>query len=637
MGRRLRLNRLAAAVAALAALSGGKAATLNPAQTGEYLIFPYYTTNGGFVSHIRITNATDDYKIVKLRFRESSHSEDIFDILIYLTPRDQFHGITEKVGQDFYFRSNDTTCTYPLNPTWYNGGHPFNPAAAPWKWKTGARDVPVTAEDASEGYAEVIEVATIRRGTPIFVDTDGDGLGDTSLLALLTHAAASADIDDDGNAESTGVPNGGGLIQGNRGPCAALLDAWSRGVAPGLGLPVSLANWSSAAYSQSPPAIPYPKGKPLLLPPEGGLWGYMAYIHVNDVVALVSDPETIENYSNLVQHYATDDLQYFHLPNLASGGIQTALFTDPDTDTGATVTWESIADDDSVNPLENSNAPYPMDRDGVAEHPTQTADSSLEAMASQMLAAGIMNDFFLDPDAGMAGATNWVVTFPAALFGAWDADLEADPLGKVTAGRDPQKINLNREIDERLGPKTLGNRKICVEYTLSLWDREEQSPLLFEPSPVVPDLLCREVNVIQFAQAGGIHATLFDSPHKVQLVVNSRLNLSMDHGWGMLLFRLPSVWTDSGNCTDVDRDGDRECFAEWGYPVTGFSAMTAAVGNARLGETVPHKKIRLYVYDANGDGTIADTNGNGIPDEGAPEAVGGDPDVLDGIIRNRTL
>lgn len=157
--------------AVLAAMGVGSAQAVNLSQdgTGEVLIFPYYTVNSGHKTLLSIVNTKNEFKAVKIRFREGVNSRESLDFNLYLSPYDVWTGgvvpttAEDKGGEGgAKIVTGDTSCTVPAIP---EGGQPFKELAYadPDGDGTTATGNPYDGggSDASrgrEGYFEFIEM-----------------------------------------------------------------------------------------------------------------------------------------------------------------------------------------------------------------------------------------------------------------------------------------------------------------------------------------------------------------------------------------------------------------------------------------------------------------------------------------------
>ena len=130
--------------------------SINEAGTGHILVVPYFTTQGTNATLMNITNTdTVNGKLVKVRFRGASNSDDIFDFTLALSPGDVW---AAKVSQGADGRSQletaDKSCTLPSIVATQKNSFPtarLNPAL------TDAQK----ANETREGYIEILAMADI--------------------------------------------------------------------------------------------------------------------------------------------------------------------------------------------------------------------------------------------------------------------------------------------------------------------------------------------------------------------------------------------------------------------------------------------------------------------------------------------
>ena len=153
-----------AVLAGLGVATSAEAVVLNPDNTGQVLIFPYYTVNtangNAYNTYISITNTTVDAKVLKVRFREGKTSAEVLDFNLYLSPNDMWVGavVPDGSGTDNPARlafSTDLSCTDPAIPT---AGEPFKNFA----YLSSPDSLPgLTLDRTREGYVEVFEMGTL--------------------------------------------------------------------------------------------------------------------------------------------------------------------------------------------------------------------------------------------------------------------------------------------------------------------------------------------------------------------------------------------------------------------------------------------------------------------------------------------
>lgn len=160
----MKMKMLTAAVTA--ALGAGSAHAVNVSQDGlgQAMIMPYYTVQADNEGLISITNATDQVKAVKVRFREAQNSAEVLDFNLYLSPYDVW---TAKItdaddGEGAKIITFDTSCTVPMIPA---EGAPFRnfvyAGTGSFTGDAGDHGMGRT----SEGYVEVIEMGVVIEGS----------------------------------------------------------------------------------------------------------------------------------------------------------------------------------------------------------------------------------------------------------------------------------------------------------------------------------------------------------------------------------------------------------------------------------------------------------------------------------------
>ncbi len=159
---------LTAAVASAIVASGYAQAQgpVTPADTGFLLLIPYYTTESGNETYINVVNTSDDFKALKVRFREARGSEDSLDFHVYLSPRDVWAAALTQNANGV-----PTLVTANRSCTWGRVGSTATTSRA--RVQTTYLDQIITRLDEDvyqggdpnqrirEGYVEIIEMATL--------------------------------------------------------------------------------------------------------------------------------------------------------------------------------------------------------------------------------------------------------------------------------------------------------------------------------------------------------------------------------------------------------------------------------------------------------------------------------------------
>lgn len=89
----------------------------NPAGVGHINIVPYFSTQSNNVTAINIVNTdTVNGKVLKVRFRGASNSDDVYDFQVFLSPSDVWTaGISRGADGASQLLTSDKSCTLPAN------------------------------------------------------------------------------------------------------------------------------------------------------------------------------------------------------------------------------------------------------------------------------------------------------------------------------------------------------------------------------------------------------------------------------------------------------------------------------------------------------------------------------------------
>lgn len=506
--------------------------------TGQVLIFPYYNVNNGFVTGFNITNTTDKYKAVKMRFRESGTSNDVLDFNVYMSPFDVFAVALGQTGDGgVLLTTKDKTCTFPAIP---EGGVTF-------------RDVydSVEPEDMREGYLEVIEMGEVKESAKVgdkFITTDG-----------ILHDSSGTPIDCSviNSAWQGGIFTQGGSASNGAGIHEVLADS--------PGFPTNAVKVVDAAF--------YGEAEPdNLNPPTGGLMGSEVLIDSVNVAGFVAEPVTINNYSDKAQHYLSSDENFYLLPSLASGSILTMEDLDQSANpaTLEDATWTTVARDfglDDKNVLPRISVPS-----GINPMP----------MAHAMAVTGLMNQFLL----GGETSTDFVVAAPMRKHGIYN---------------DFQYVTGAANFDDTkdipvAGNETNGYWKFLdvddVNAPFIFWNREEakDEPEAGDFSPPVNTAgvnvpFEREVNILALSLTTTSNPSVLGSDNAQNLEITT----GFESGWGKFTFSnydLAAARYTDWVAAPAGTAGTK------GVPLSGFIAARGAIGGQSVGETFPHGIMR---------------------------------------------
>ena len=222
-------------------------------------------------------------------------------------------------------------------------------------------------------------------------------------------------------------------------------------------------------------------------PPQGGLFGGMTLINVDEGTDYTEDAVAIDNFSIEPQFNAAGSI-FPNLNNALSG------FNGPNTFATSVV----MANNDVYTSEWGLGAATPF-------APTQNVD----AVSAVLMHDQVLNEFVLD--SATQSGTDWVVTFPTKRF-------------YLNPGTGPAVYLFQRNFN--------GNAGACDDVTLELFDREEfrAQGSFSPPPPSQTNSLCWEANVITFSNSQVLGSTN-----------NLNVSTTFQDGWMNLGFFPPSV------------------------------------------------------------------------------------------------
>lgn len=145
----MKKNVLTLAVAGAVAASAQAQMYVNHDNTGEVLIYPFYSADNGNQTYIHVVNTTGIAKAAKVRVMEAENSWEVRDFNLYLSPYDHF-AFTIKLDEagGGKLQTADTSCTVPAIP---EGGIEFTN-------KLFEKEENASLERTLNGYVEIIEM-----------------------------------------------------------------------------------------------------------------------------------------------------------------------------------------------------------------------------------------------------------------------------------------------------------------------------------------------------------------------------------------------------------------------------------------------------------------------------------------------
>jgi len=365
MGKNKLFSAMAAAIIGAVGIANmSNAININPDGSGQVLIYPYYTIDGGNDTLISVVNTANEVKAVKVRFHESYNSREPLDFNLYLSPFDVWTAVVTRGPGDNGTQlpilfTNDTSCTVPdirTNPQLQllaDGVTRYvNFSAA----RFGAS--PVVA--GRSGYLEMLEMGVVR---------------DVTTSAVLLPAGQPLFTPATWATHVNGVPNN----------CGALVDAWANvpwTAGSGRGI------WAFPQNIPNPVAPELNNGQAAgIRPPSGGLFGS----------GLVINGSTGRNVS-----FAATALEGFSFGPSLSGGQH----ANP-TDLSPNIGTYGLGVAQQANVFVGGRL--------VQSTYSPPARASVEAVSAVLAAQNIVNEYAFSV-AGTSFTTEWVVTMPTKRF-----------------------------------------------------------------------------------------------------------------------------------------------------------------------------------------------------------------------------
>lgn len=539
-------TKIAAILAASVAATSAQAVHINPDGLGQVLIFPYYRVSENYATPFQIRNSMNQFKAVKIRFRDGRESHDILDFNVYLTPFDVWQGQIQMIDGEPVVWTRDTTCTMPIQVDYAS-------VETPWQEFNGGRYLPfrdnfADPSDFTEGYIEVIEMGILdgdmdeRTDFPRLTAPNGvvispsvlptDPLFNTYQNAVMVGGKDIAELiwhDPDQtpeeqmndckvlrtaweigiqtNGANDGFTEGGALVDKNGGNNEGGGDQFSTYRGP-------ITGWGPI------------EGPSNLATPQGGLtgWSAVARLDLDDPLTFTTSPIALDNYARAVrwpesqeeddnplwltgaQHYLPSTAFVgqpewnYELPSLASGNTQTSEITNDVGGARIVTYWPTVNVDKGFYDPINQTLGYSV-QTGVNPFPVA------HALAVQSL----NGSYYIPNEGGELGQTDWVFTLPMRKHGIFSGTrYTVTASNNIATGVDHrQAYNANTD-----GLITLGGHYGSTGATNNYpkigdfvadgfnplavlqggyWDQEEQAVILpDQPSPPDPnaDPLC---------------------------------------------------------------------------------------------------------------------------------------------------
>ncbi|HHL31352.1 MAG TPA: BspA family leucine-rich repeat surface protein, partial [Oceanospirillales bacterium] len=394
----------------------GTAMHLSETGLGQALIFPYYTVNNNFGTFVNLVNSTDQAKAIRVRFREAANGREVFAINLYLGPEDVWSAalIKSLQGTENLPRLFTLDQSCTIPVLTSNGGTAFNKDHFTGDF---ADAFGVADERMYEGFIEVIEMGVLT--------------GESAAATIIDTTQVAAD-------------------------CQRLSNAWS---------------------PQAQDHYWLDDAKIDMLPPSGGLLGNVIHIDVEGGNSINQEPTIIENFSDEVLHFNSDNAA----PSLANGKTKSLL------------------------------------KKANGQLVVMDWDTGFEAVSSLLMKSAIENEFALDR--AIDARTNWIFTLPTKSYHS-DALLTAAPILPFTGMADASH---------------------CEEYAINrIFDRESAAQGLVTTEQTIPlqqaSSLCYATNTSIFRDTQQQDPGIFQSPY-----LNDDIPLEVENGWLSMGFEQKSL------------------------------------------------------------------------------------------------
>ncbi len=223
-----------AVLAGLGAAGSAEAVYLSPNNTGQVLIYPYYTVQsaGGnaWNTYLSVVNTTSRAKAVKVRVLEGKTSSEVLDFNLFLSANDMWTAAiipsSSAAGAPGHLVTADVSCTNPAIPA---GGVDFRN----FQYASGSGGVSLPGKGLDrtrEGYVEMLEMGVLSGTWEVAVTHVAGVPANCTVVQGPAATPPAGEI----NPPAGGLMGTGTLINVNNGEDAGYkadaLDAWSNAV-----------------------------------------------------------------------------------------------------------------------------------------------------------------------------------------------------------------------------------------------------------------------------------------------------------------------------------------------------------------------------------------------------------------------
>lgn len=293
-----------------------------------------------------------------------------------------------------------------------------------------------------------------------------------------------------------------------------------------------------------------------LAQPEGGLFGSVAILNIQEGVEYSTNAVALENWRNTL------------------AGANQVVTTDGDgvvlsvTDSSNSIHVDTGTESPTLgNASPASSGVYTGGTLFTSDWTGTAPSAGANAVTATMMVKSLANEYTINPAVG--AATDWVVTFP----------------GKRTYTNVATDLLVSLPFTEAFNDDDVPNGQACEQVAIGFWDREEASeqptPGELDFSPQLPEIsiieaLCFEANVLNFGDSD-----VFSAQDPKNIDVADGFN----NGWARITFSDNNFLSDGVTNTYE------------GLPAIGFAASRLTNNNVGVGAayaaTNDHRAIRV--------------------------------------------
>lgn len=183
------LSQAIAAATLMGAAVSAQAVNVDPNGHGQALLYPLYTVEQGNYSVLSVTNTTDKFKAVKVRFLEGANSQEVLDFNLYLSPKDVWTGAVVAEGNTAKLMSHDTSCISAFANGFPADGVKFRTSLFAQEGTADSR-----AARTRVGHVEIIEMGDIDEDELQRTLATLPGVGPVSVYDAIKHKDGEAPV-----------------------------------------------------------------------------------------------------------------------------------------------------------------------------------------------------------------------------------------------------------------------------------------------------------------------------------------------------------------------------------------------------------------------------------------------------------